>query len=798
MQIPMKWLKEYVDIDLDINEFCDRMTMSGTKVERVEYLGEEVQNVVVGKILEIENHPDADKLVVTKVDVGEEIIQIVTGADNIKVNDYVPIALVGALLPGDIKIKSGKLRGVESNGMMCSVEELGFSREDFEDAPEHGIYIFPKQMDLGISVKPYFGLDDAVVEYEITSNRPDCFSILGIAREVAATLKKSLKYPEMHFSAEAAGNLSEYASVEIQEPELCARYMGRIINNVKIQPSPRWMQTKLIKAGLRPINNIVDITNYIMLEMGQPMHAFDVETLEDKKIIVRNAKEGEELISLDGETRKLYPSNLVIADGKKPIAIAGIIGGENTKITEKTTAILFESANFDGTSVRLSTKKLGLRTDAAAKYVKYLDPNNVEMAMNRACHLIELIGAGHILNGTLDEYPVKRERNIIEYNPKSINRLLGIEVSEDDMVSTFSRLECEVDALKKIVVAPTFRPDLAIEADLAEEVARFFGYDLIPTTLATGTPTIGQKNDKQKIEDMTKVVLESCSISEALIYSFESPKVFDKLLLPEGHPLRSSIEIINPLGEDFSMMRTQSINGMLNVLATNYSYRNEDVKLYEIGKVYTPKSLPLTELPDESWKVTIGMYGHVDYYDMKGAVETLIEHFNFLDKISYSAEVDAPYLHPGRKAEILINDVKSLGYIGEIHPTVLENYGIEERAYIAVLDLALIVKHTNMLHDYTSVPRYPAVNRDIAFLVKDEIMVQDIQKVLKQRGGKLLESYNLFDIYKGEQIKEGHKSIAYKLIFRAGDHTLTEKEITKAMSKIMQGLEMELNAELRK
>jgi phenylalanyl-tRNA synthetase beta chain len=367
--------------------------------------------------------------------------------------------------------------------------------------------------------------------------------------------------------------------------------------------------------------------------------------------------------------------------------------------------------------------------------VKYLDPNNVEIAMNRACHLIELLGAGHILNGSLDEYPQKREKNIIEYKVKNINRLLGIEVTEDEMVSTFRRLECEVDGVKKIVIAPTYRPDLVIEADLAEEVARFYGYDIIPTTLATGTPTIGQKNAKQKIEDMSKVVLESCGISEALIYSFESPKVFDKLLIPEGHPLRASIEIINPLGEDFSIMRTQSVNSMLSVLATNYSYRNEAVKLYELGKIYTPKSLPLTELPDEDWKITIGMYGDVDFFDLKGAVETLIEHFNFLDKISYTIDLDAPFLHPGRKAEILINESTSMGYIGEVHPTVLENYDIEQRAYIAVLDLAQIVKHTNMLHDYNSVPRYPAVNRDIAFLVKDDIMVQDIQKVLKQRVG---------------------------------------------------------------
>lgn len=796
MNVPMKWLKDYVDIDVDIDTYCDEMTMSGSKVETYEKLGEDIEKVVVGKILEIEKHPDADKLVVTKVDVGSKVIQIVTGANNINVGDYIPVALEGAKLPGGIKIKKGKLRGIESNGMMCSVEELGFTSEDFEEAPEDGIYIFQEEQELGSDVKPFFGLDDVVVEYEITSNRPDCFGILGIAREAAATFNKDLKYPDMSYPT-IEGDPSAYASVSIEDEKLCARYMGKIVKNVKVGPSPKWMQQKLIAAGLRPINNIVDITNFILVEMGQPMHAFDVETLEDKKIIVRNAREGEEIISLDGEERKLDPSMLVIADAKKPIAIAGIIGGENTKITDKTTTILFEAANFDGTSVRLSSKKLGLRTDAASKFVKYLDPNNVEAAMNRACHLISLLGAGEIVEEAIDAYPAKRNPVTISYSPDNINKLLGTEITEAEMVKIFKNIECKVDENNHTVIAPTFRPDLTIEADLAEEVARFYGYDNLPVTLATGTPTVGKKNYGQKIEDITRRAMENCGLSEAFIYSFESPKVFDKINIPVGHRLRDTATISNPLGEDFSVMRTTTVNGMLNALSLNFNRRNESAKLYELGKVYLPKQVPLTELPDEKLKLTIGMYGRCDFYDAKGVLETLFDKLDILSKISYDPNVDAPYLHPGRKASILVNDSKVIGMIGEIHPNVADKYEIDDRAYIAVVDMELLVKYSNLDHNYEPVAKYPAVNRDLAFLVKDEILVQDIEKILKQRGGKTLESYKLFDVYKGEQIEEGYKSIAYSLVFRSKDHTLSEKEINKVMSKILNGLEYDLQAKLR-
>lgn len=796
MNVPIKWLTDYVDIDIDIENFIDAMTMSGSKVEGYEVLGKEIDLVVVGKILEINPHPNADKLVVTQVDIGSKTIQIVTGADNISKGDYIPVALNGSTLPKGIKIKKGKLRGVESEGMLCSIEELDFSKEEYPDAPEDGIYIFDKPYDLGMDVKKIFGLDDTVVEYEITSNRPDCFSILGIAREVAATFKKTLKYPNYDYN-EVKGNPKDYASVSIEDKNLCLRYMGKIIQDVKIGPSPKWMQQKLRAAGVRPINNIVDITNFVMLELGQPMHAFDVETLEDKKIIVRRAKDEEKIITLDNEERILDSSMLVIADGKQPIAVAGVIGGELTKITDKTKTILFESASFEGTSVRLTSKKLGIRTESSSKYEKYLDPNNAEQAMNRACNLIEELGAGKIVEGVLDVYPNKRQSATVSYNTDSINKLLGTKITEEEMINIFKSLELVVDKEAKEVIIPTFRPDLLCEADLAEEVARLYGYDNIPITLATGTPTVGMKNYKQKIEDLTRLIMEDCGLNEAMTYSFESPKVFDKLLIPENHSLRKSVVISNPLGEDFSNMRTTTLNGMLNSLSINYNRRNQNARLYELGTVYIPKSLPLNELPEELLKLTLGMYGNCDFYDIKGAVETLIDKLGFLDKVYYEPNIDLPFLHPGRKAGIFIKGGKELGYIGEVHPTVSEGYEIDDRVYIAVIDMDLLVKNSTLVHSYKQVAKYPAVNRDIAFIAKDEIMVQEIEDILKQRGGKILESYNLFDVYKGSQIEEGYKSIAYSLVFRADDHTLKENEINKVMDKIINGLEYELKIKLR-
>lgn len=795
MNIPMSWLKEYVPLDCDIKTYIDAMTLSGTKVESYEELGAEIKKVVVGKIVSIQPHPDADKLVITNIDIGTETLQIVTGANNISEGDIVPVALHGSTLPGGIKIKKGKLRGIESNGMLCSVEELGFEPKDIPDAPEDGIYIFQEELPLGSDVKPFFGLDDIVVEYEITSNRPDCYSILGVAREAAATFKKTFQYPKIEVK-ENEEKIEDFAQIRIDNTGLCPRYAARVVKNVKINPSPKWMQKYLLASGIRPINNIVDITNYVMLEMGQPLHAFDLNKLAGDQIIVRNAREKETFVTLDEIERTLDASMLVIADGEKPVAIAGIMGGENSKVTEDTQTLLLESANFDGTNIRLTSKKLGLRTDASSKFEKGLDPNLVIEALNRAAQLIEQLGAGEIVGGILDSYPNPRKSLTISYDPESINRLLGTEISHEEMVDILKRIQCQVDPEKKIVIPPTFRSDLLIEADLAEEIARFYGYDRIPTTLATGTPTVGKETHKQKIEEMTRNVMEAQGFYESLSYSFESPKVFDWLLLSQDHPLRQGIRIANPLGEDFSVMRTTPLHGMLQCLSTNYNRRNEAVRLYELAKIYLAKSLPLQELPDERVQLTFGMYGEEDFYDAKGVVETFFERFHLTKQVEYISEHNLPWMHPGRCAAIHL-DGEEVGYVGEIHPKVLKQYSIDSRVYIGVVDLPKVIDKATMERSYTPLPKFPAMVRDLALLVKEEIPVREIEKMIEQRGGKLLESYELFDVYQGEQVKIGHKSVAYSLLFRDKERTLTEEEINKIMKKILHGLETELEVRLR-
>ncbi|GKX29125.1 phenylalanine--tRNA ligase beta subunit [Vallitalea longa] len=795
MNVPMQWLNDYVEIDCDIDTFTDGMTMSGSNVDGYEELGKEISKVVVGKILKIEKHPDADKLVVTQVDVGEETIQIVTGANNINEGDYVPIALNGSTLPNDIKIKKGKLRGIESNGMMCSVEELGLTKEDFPDAPEDGIYIFDKEYDLGMDVKSIFGLDDIVVEYEITSNRPDCFSILGIAREAAATFSKDFKYPEIKVE-EVGGNADDYVKIEIDDKELCARFAGRVVKNLKIGPSPRWMRKRLLSCGVRPINNIVDITNFVMLEFGQPMHAYDLDKLQGKKVIARRAKDDEKIMTLDGEERTLDSSMLVIADENRAVSIAGVMGGEETKVTEDTTTLLFEAANFEGTNIRFTSRKLGLRSDSSAKFEKYLDPNNIDEAINRACQLINMLDAGEVVSGMVDVYPVKRTEKEVPYTKEGINKLLGTDLSDEEMIKFFEKVDLKVDTEKGVVVAPTFRPDIEREADLAEEVARIYGYNNIPVTLATGTPTVGKKSYKQKIEDITRSVMEDCGLNEAMTYSFESPKVFDKIKLDKNDPLRKTVTISNPLGEDFSIMRTTTVNGMLTALASNYNRRNESASLYELSYVYLPKDADIKELPDERMQLTIGMYGDVDFYHIKGVVETLLDRLGIYQGYEYNPDASVSYLHPGRQAKITIN-TKDLGIIGEVHPDVADNYNIDTRAYLAVIDMPLLVKKSSLDRSFEPLAKYPAVNRDLALLAKTEVLVGQIEAIIKQRGGKILKDIKLFDVYTGSQIEEGYKSLAFSLTFRANDHTLKEKEISKTMNKILNGLENMLDVKLR-
>ncbi|MBR6401631.1 MAG: phenylalanine--tRNA ligase subunit beta [Firmicutes bacterium] len=799
MNLPISWLKEYVDLDCTTQEFMDEITLSGSKVESLTVMGKDIDGIITGKVLEIEKHPDADKLVVTQIDTGNgEPIQIVTGASNLKVGDIVPVAMVNSnVYHGSelVKIKKGKLRGVESNGMLCSIEELGFTRHDYPEAPENGIYVFTEEVPLGADVKELLQINDEVVEFEITSNRPDCFSITGLARETAATFRKPFKFPEIKVEEKGEGNAADMISVEIKNPELCPRYIARAVKNVKIGPSPLWMRHRLTAAGVRPINNIVDITNYVMLEIGQPMHAFDIDCIKDRKIIVRNADKGEKITTLDGQERELDPSMLVIADTEKAVAVAGVMGGENSMITEGAEAILFESANFNGPNVRITAKKLGLRTDASAKYEKGLDPNLSIIAVNRAVQLVEMLGCGEVCPGMVDCYPNVRTERTLEYSPESINKLLGTNISSDEMIELFKLIEVKADGHKAVI--PTFRPDLEAEADLAEEIARFYGYDKIESTLAAGTPTVGKKSPSQQIEDKIKNTMVAMGLCEAMNYSFESPKVFDKLNIPADSDLRKTVKISNPLGEDFSIMRTITLNGMLTSLATNFKrHRSESAGLFEIGKIYIPKALPLTELPDELPKLTIGMFGQgVDFFTVKGIAEELFGVLGIKDA-EYTANKNLPYMHPGRTADISLNG-KNIGFAGQLHPSAAENYGIGTEVYIAVIDINTLVENADFDHIYKPLPKFPAVERDIAMLVRDEVPVKAIEDVLRIKGGKFLEDIRLFDVYKGKQIEQGFKSVAYSLFFRAPDKTLTDEEISSPMKKILAELEEKLGAKLR-
>ncbi len=797
MNTPLSWIQAYVpDLKVAEQEYTDAMTLSGTKVESYLKLDKNLEKIVVGQIEKIEKHPDADKLVICQVNIGTETIQIVTGAPNVEEGQKIPVVLDGgrvagghdgSSLPEDgIKIKKGKLRGVESFGMMCSIEELGSSKEMYPDAPENGIYILKEDAVVGEDAIKVLGLHDAVFEYEITSNRVDCYSVLGIAREAAATFGKKF-IPPVVTSTGNREDVHDFISVEVLDKELCPRYCARMVKNIKLAPSPEWMQRRLAACGIRPINNIVDITNYVMEEYGQPMHAYDMETLEGKKIVVSRAKEGEEFQTLDGQIRKLDSSILMIRDGVKAVGIAGIMGGENSKITDEVKDMLFEAACFDGTNIRLSAKKVGLRTEASGKFEKGLDPNNAELAINRACQLIEELGAGEVVGGIIDVYYAKKEPKRILFQPDWINRLLGTCIPKQEMLSIFEKLELQYDAATEEVIIPTFRQDLECEADLAEEVARFYGYDQIPTTLPTGEATTGKLSFKLRIEEIAKNIAEYCGFSQAMSYSFESPKVYDKLLLPKDSMLRQAVTILNPLGEDFSIMRTTSLNGMLNSLATNYNRRNKAVKLYELGNIYLPKELPLTELPEERMQFTLGMYGEGDFYTMKGVVEEFLEKIGVTQKISYHPEEKKPFLHPGRQAEIFYKKIK-IGYIGEVHPEVADQYEIGERVYLAVLDMPEILPIATFDRKYNGIAKYPSVTRDISMVMPKNILVGQIEEIIETKGGQYLESYALFDIYEGSQIMTGYKSVAYSITFRAGDRTLEEKDVNEAMERILKAL----------
>lgn len=797
MNTPLSWIKAYVpDLECTDQEYMDAMTLSGTKCEGFERLDADLDKIVVGQIEKIEKHPDADKLVICQINIGTETTQIVTGATNVKEGLKVPVVLDGGRVagghdgkktPGGIKIKKGKLRGVESNGMMCSIEELGSTTEFYPEAPENGIYIFDDSVEVGADAVEVLGLHDTVFEYEITSNRVDCYSVLGIAREAAATFRKPFVAPEVK-AVGTTGDVNDYIKVEVKDAELCPRYCAKVVKNVKIAPSPEWMQRRLSACGIRPINNLVDITNYVMEEFGQPMHAYDLSTIKGNKIVVRRAEDGEKFTTLDGQERTLDRDMLMICDEEKAIGLAGIMGGENSMITDDVQDMLFEAACFDGTNIRLSSKRVGLRTDASGKFEKGLDPNNAEAAINRACQLIEELGAGEVVEGMVDFYPEKKEEHQIKFDPDYVNNLIGFDLTEEEMISYFPALELEYDKETKMITVPTFRQDLIGMCDIAEEITRFYGYDKIPTTLPSGEATSGKLSEKLRIDELARSVALYCGFSQGMTYSFESPKVFDKLLLPEDSELRKTVTISNPLGEDFSVMRTTSLNGMLTSLATNYNRRNKDVRLFEMGNIYIPKALPVTDLPDERMQFTLGFYGDGDFFTMKGVVEEFLGQVGIDKDISYDAKAGKTFLHPGRQANVVYNDTV-IGYLGEVHPTVCENYNMKTRAYVAVIDMPYIYEMANFDKKYEGIAKFPAVSRDISMVVPKEILVGDIEAVIKQRGGKILESYSLFDIYEGDQIEKGFKSVAYNIVFRAKDRTLEENDIAGAMKKILNGLE---------
>ena len=804
MNASLSWIKAYIPhLDVTMEDFIDKMTLSGTKVEGVEVLDQDIDSIVVGCITEIAAHPDADKLTVCQVDIGTEHIQIVTGATNVAVGDKVPVVLVGGKVAGSkdghkveggISIKKGKLRGVESFGMFCSIEEFGSSMDMYPEAAEDGIYQFPKDTEVGQDAIELLGLRDLVFEFEVTSNRVDCYSVIGIAREVAATFATELVTPEL---TETGNNddVNDYVSVTVEDTELCPRFCARVIKNVKIGPSPVWLQRRLSNMGIRPINNIVDVTNFVMEEYGQPMHAYDQSTIAGHHIIVRCAKDGETFTTLDGQERHLDSQVLMIADEDKYIGIAGIMGGENTMITDQATTVVLECATFDGVSIRKSSKRVGLRTDASTKFEKGLEPTTALQAIQRACYLIEEMGAGEVVGGIVDvrgELPYRRR---IPFCVEKINRLLGIEISKDEMLTYLARLDFLYDEATDEIEVPLFRQDVERWEDLAEEVARFYGYDNIPLTLPTGEATTGRISHKLQVEQIARTVAEHAGFCEGMTYSFESPKVFEKLLLPEDSSLRQVVTILNPLGEDFSIMRTSTLHGMLNSLATNYNRRNKNVRLYELGNVYIPKSLPVEELPDERMQFTLGMYGEGDFYTMKGVIEQFLRKAGLFGKLSYQPHAEKPFLHPGRQA-LVSYEGAVVGYLGEVHPVVQKGYDIGETTYLAVLDLPTILPLATSNRKYVGVPKYPAVTRDISMTIAKEVLVGEIEEVIEKNGGNFLESIRLFDVYEGAQIGEGLKSVAYALSFRAPDKTLEEAEIKLIMDKITKKL-AEIGAELR-
>ena len=795
MNLSKNWLSDYVDVsDVAVKDYCDRMTDTGSKVECFEELGKDIENVLVAKIVKITPHENSDHLQICQVDIGKETVQIVTGAQNVFEGAIVPAAIPVAKLPGDITIKAGKLRGVESNGMLCSMGELGLTEHDMPGKDPNGILILDEEYadKLGMDICDALMLKDTVVEFEITSNRPDCLSVIGLARESAVSFGKEFKNRTPVVKGTNDGDsIKNHLSVAIDAPDLCQRYMARVVKNVKIQPSPLWLRMRLRASGVRPINNIVDITNYVMLEYGQPMHAFDYTCLDGSSIIVRRANDGEVFKSLDDQDHTLDSSMLVIADSKKAVALAGVMGGANSEIKDGTTTVVFESACFLGTSVRVTAKKNGMRTESSARFEKGLDPENCFAGLERACELVELLGAGEVVNDIIDVYPTKAEPVVLKFDAQKINAFLGTDVSEAEMKDILTTLEFTVDGDK--IIAPSFRADIGCMNDVAEEIARIYGYNKIKSTRIKAETTQGGRTPKQKFELDIENLMCGMGLYQIQTFSFISPKYYDKVRLPADSALRNSVVISNPLGEDTSVMRTTALPSMLEVLARNYNFNNINVKLFEVATVYIPTTPD--KLPNENKTLSVGMFGNCDFYTVKGVCENIMKLAAIKDFDVVSCPDNVSY-HPGRCANICVGD-KVIGVFGEVHPLVLKNYDIDVPVYAAELDFDAIFDMMNPNKLYTPLPKYPATTRDFSFVCEEALEVGTVFKVAKKAGGKLVEDVSLFDIYRGPQVGENKKSVSIRVTLRAADRTLTVEEAEKATAKILKALEAELGITLR-
>lgn len=797
MDLSMKWINDYVDLkNVDIKQFCHGMTMSGSKVEGYTVEGSEITNVVVGKLLSVVPHENSDHLVVCQVDAGLDApIQIVTGAPNVKAGDVVPVALSGSTLPGGIKIKKGKLRGVESNGMLCSLGELGLSVHDFPYAIEDGIFIIEEDCKIGEDIHTALGLDDTTVEFEITSNRPDCLSVTGLAREASATFGVPLNIPAPEVNL-TEGNIDDMLKVDVHNTDKCRRYCAGIVKNVKIGPSPRWMRERLRASGIRPINNFVDITNYVMLEYGQPMHAFDLRYVEDEHINVRNAVNGEKITTLDGVERELTDEMLIIADSKKPIAVAGVMGGEYSGIMDDTTTVVFESAYFEPVQVRRTSKKLGLRSDASARYEKGVDSLISMTCLARAFELVEKLGAGEVVKTVIDKDYTDKSPKTVDFSAEWINNFLGTDISEADMIKYLNSLDFSVENGK--VIAPSFRIDIEYKADVAEEVARIYGYNNIPSAQFKGVAE-AEYTPEQKFTRSIENAMVALGCYEISTFSFISPKYFDKINLPTDSRLRNTETITNPLGEDTSVMRTTILPSMMEILAKNYNNRNAAVKLFEIGKEYIPTEPD--KLPEEPQRLAIGMYGgNIDFYDIKGIADELLKvlRVNGCEYIRTSESDlfdERCAFHPGRSAVIMCGST-AVGIIGEIHPDVAENYGIETKVYAAKFNIPQMLELSQKEVNYKPLPKFPATTRDLSLLCDDKLPAAEIEKAIRKASGNVLEKVTLFDVYKGKQIEEGKKSISYSISMRSHDGTLTDEQADSVMKKVLKALK-EIGAELR-